>query len=113
MDNIEFGARVKDLREKKGLNQAQLAELTGVKQNTICSIELGARGASLKLLCKLKYALNTTTDYLLGLTPDPTDHFLLLHDGITYEDSLILRELAIHYGSNRNNTSAEASGTVQ
>lgn len=52
-----FGKRVKELREKRGLTQAQLAEKIGVEPVSISSIEVGRYGSHFKTIEKLMKAL--------------------------------------------------------
>lgn len=43
LNSNNFGNRIKELRIKHGLSQAELAEKIGVKDNTICQYEKGKR----------------------------------------------------------------------
>lgn len=52
-----FGKRVKELREAKGLTQAQLAEKIGVEPVTVSNIEVGRYGAHFSTIEKLVKAL--------------------------------------------------------
>ena len=67
-----FGSRVFEQRKRLGLNQAQLGEKIGLSHKSISTIESGARGTSLDKLIELAYVFHVSTDYLLGLTDDPT-----------------------------------------
>ena len=67
-----FGSRVFEQRKRMGLNQAQLGEKIGLSHKSISTIESGARGTSLDKLIELAYVFHVSTDYLLGLTDDPT-----------------------------------------
>lgn len=59
-------ARIKELREEKGLTQAQLAKKIGISSSTIAMIESGAREGSLKNLTKIADFFGVTIDYLEG-----------------------------------------------
>ena len=59
-------AKIKELREKQGLSQAQLAKKIGVSSSTIAMIESGAREGSLKNLTKIADFFGVTIDYLDG-----------------------------------------------
>lgn len=59
-------AKIKELREKQGLSQAQLAKKIGVSSSTIAMIESGAREGSLKNLTKIADFFGVTLDYLEG-----------------------------------------------
>ena len=52
-DIKESGARIKELRLKKGVTQEQLANDLGVTVETISRIERGVRGASIDLISLL------------------------------------------------------------
>ena len=55
--NKNFGKQVKKLREAKGLNQEQLAELVGLEYQTISRIETGFYFTSYENLEKIAKAL--------------------------------------------------------
>lgn len=61
------GYRIAQLREKIGLSQTELAVKVGTSQKQISKYENGAEPGAEKLAL-LAQALNTTTDYLMGLT---------------------------------------------
>jgi len=67
-----FGERLHSLRELKALSQDRLAEITGISQNQISRYERGINDPTGKALVALARALDTTADYLLGLTDDPS-----------------------------------------
>lgn len=57
MDAKAFGRRLKDLREKKGLSQAELEKASGVSQQSISAYERGDRDPSRLVLQALIKAL--------------------------------------------------------
>jgi transcriptional regulator with XRE-family HTH domain len=68
-----IGPRLRSLREERGLDVGQLAYKTGLHPSTIHKIEAGDRpNASGTVLARLADVLETTTDYLLGRTNDPS-----------------------------------------
>ena len=67
-----LGERIRERREAKNLKQSQLAELIGNDGNTISRWEHNKIGIGSKYLMKLAQALETSIDYLLGKTNDPT-----------------------------------------
>lgn len=67
-----FGTRVYELRKKFGLKQSELGEKVGLTHKTISTIESGKRGTSFEKLVELAYVFHVSTDYLLGITDDPT-----------------------------------------
>lgn len=51
------GARVKEIRCRKGINQKKLAELAGISNSYLSDIEVGRTNPSLKTLFKIAKAL--------------------------------------------------------
>jgi len=68
--SIQSKNRVKLARIEKGLNQSQLAELTGVTRQTIGLIEAGGYNPTLKLCIELAKATGKTLDELFWNTGD-------------------------------------------
>src|SRR5690349_12995092 len=62
-----FAKRVKRTRERQGLNQAQLAEKSGLTAAAISQIEAGERIPAFKTIVELARALKTTPDDLMGV----------------------------------------------
>ena len=61
----ERGQRLRQLRELRGLTQAQLAEKVGFEQGQISNWEAGRRGMTATTAVVLARALESTTDQLL------------------------------------------------
>lgn len=61
--------RIRTLRRRQGLTQAQLAKLIGVAQPYITEIEKGRKRPSVEVLEKLCDSLGGSADYLLDVTP--------------------------------------------
>lgn len=59
-----FGARIRALRQARGLSQEKLAELAGLHRTYISSIELGERNVSLKNIQALADALGVSLQEL-------------------------------------------------
>ena len=64
---VDFGERLKKLRQEEGLSQQQLASKLGVTKSVISYYELRERYPSPEVLVKLSYIFHTSTDYLLGI----------------------------------------------
>lgn len=62
----EIGARLRALRQERGLSQVELAEKLGTYQTTVSAIERGARGLTLHQAIKLARAIGASPDDLLG-----------------------------------------------
>ena len=67
-----FSIRVKNLRERDGYTQSSLAKVLHVSQSTIGSWETQVREPTLKGISDLCSIFNTSADYLLGLTSNPS-----------------------------------------
>jgi len=65
-----LGIRLREVREKRGLNQRELAELAGSYVSNMSYYESGKRIPSLELFVKIAGVLGVSTDYLLGNTDD-------------------------------------------
>lgn len=68
---LNVGARIKELREKMGLTQDELAARTGYKsRSSINKIEKGGNDLPQNKIIVFARALNTTPAYLLDLVDD-------------------------------------------
>lgn len=56
--------RIKEFRARKNLTQAELADMVGVRRETIVFLESGKYNPSLKLAHQVAKALGTTIDAL-------------------------------------------------
>lgn len=65
-----FPERLRAAREKRDLNQGELAKRAGLQGSAISHFETGARKPSFDNLRRLADALDVTTDYLLGRVTD-------------------------------------------
>ena len=65
-----FPGRLRTAREKRGLNQGDLAHRARLQASAISHFETGTRKPSFDNLRRLADALDVTTDYLLGRVTD-------------------------------------------
>ena len=65
-ENKQFGARIKEIREKRGLNQEQLAEILNMESRHISRIETGKSFTTLKNIVKIANALNVNISSLFS-----------------------------------------------
>lgn len=64
----KVGARVREIRNMKGLSQEKLAELASLDRTYIPSIEKGTRNISISVIEKLSKAFEISiSDFLKGL----------------------------------------------
>ena len=66
--------RLKDRRKEKGFTQVKMQMLTGIDQSDYSKLESGKRNMSFEQCRRLALALDTSMDYLAGLTDDPTPY---------------------------------------
>lgn len=64
-------SRLKDLRKAKGYTQIQMQMLTGIDQSDYSKIENGKRYYTFEQCLRIAQALETSMDYLAGLTDEP------------------------------------------
>ena len=64
------GKRIKELREKQGYKQSDLAEKTGIGRSSISAYEIELETPTYANLISIAQVLNATTDYLLGYESD-------------------------------------------
>lgn len=65
---INFGTKVKRLRNLKGLTQTELSELTGISRFTLLKYEkIEEAPPAMETIISLCRALEVSADYLLGL----------------------------------------------
>ena len=62
--------RVKELRKERGYTQIKMQHLTGIDQSDYSKIENGKRYLTFEQCRKIAVALNTSMDYLAGLTDE-------------------------------------------
>ena len=60
--------RLKNLRKERGYSQIKMQMLTGIDQSDYSKIETGKRYYTFEQCKRLAKALNTSMDYLAGLT---------------------------------------------
>lgn len=63
---MDFGQRLKNLRDEAGMTQAKLASLSQMDPSAIAHLEAGRRKPSFHNIRRLAKALNITTDRLLN-----------------------------------------------
>ncbi len=66
----DYMDRLKNLRKEKGYTQIKMQMLTGIDQSDYSKLENGKRYYTYEQLRKLAVALETSMDYLSGLTDE-------------------------------------------
>lgn len=62
--------RLKELRKEKGYTQVKMQMITGIDQSDYSKLENGKRYFTFEQCRKLAIALDTSMDYLAGLTDE-------------------------------------------
>ncbi|MCH5200170.1 MAG: helix-turn-helix transcriptional regulator [Oscillospiraceae bacterium] len=70
---VDFGNTLKELRQKAGLTQKQLADKMGITASVVSYYELSERNPSPEVLVKLASIFHVTTDFLLGIQKKPNE----------------------------------------
>lgn len=73
-DKNIFSSRIKSLRKQNNISQSKLAETLGVSKTQVSDLENAKTTTNLERLFILAELFNVSTDYLLGLSDDPTRH---------------------------------------
>ena len=63
-------SRIRDLRKEKGYTQVKIQMMTGIDQSDYSKIESGKRYFTFEQCRKLALVLDTSMDYLAGLTDE-------------------------------------------
>lgn len=63
-------SRLKELRKERGYTQVKMQMLTGIDQSDYSKIESGKRYYTFEQCKRIAQALNTSMDYLAGLTDE-------------------------------------------
>mgnify|MGYP000313176542 FL=1 len=66
--------RLRGLRKEKGYTQIKMQMLTGIDQSDYSKIENGSRHYTFEQCKRIALALNTSMDYLAGLTDEKSPY---------------------------------------
>ena len=67
-----FGERIRAMRLALGLTQKQLGAAVGVSKQAIQNVEVGRRETTITRAIAIARVLNTTVEYLAGVTDNPS-----------------------------------------
>ena len=84
-----FAKRLRELRLRYDLGQAQVAKMANVTKNAISTYENGTRQPSFETLIRLAVIYRVSTDYLLGVENDQS----LDISGLTEDDVAAIKRL--------------------
>lgn len=86
---VNFGNTLKELRQKAGMTQKDLASKVGVTKSVISYYELSERSPSPEMLMKLAAIFHVSTDFLLGFQKQDTIDL----SGLSGEDKMLVRTM--------------------
>ena len=66
--------RLKQLRKQRGITQVKMQMLTGIDQSDYSKIESGSRHFTFEQCKRIALALDTSMDYLAGLTDEKSPY---------------------------------------
>lgn len=96
--------KIKKLREKAELTQAELARQLGVTRSGVNAWEMGITIPSTMYIVELAMLFGVSTDYLLDMPETKT----ISVNGLTDREIASLREIIECYNSNRRTTDSES-----
>ena len=67
---MALSTKIKEYRERDGIKQAELAELVGVRRETIVNLERGRYNPSLKLAMDIAKVFHATVEEIFSYTED-------------------------------------------
>ena len=67
---MALSTKIKEYRERDGIKQAELAELVGVRRETIVNLERGRYNPSLKLAMDIARVFHATVEEIFSYTED-------------------------------------------
>ena len=69
--------RIREIRKEKGYTQSKIAKEIGMEQTQYSRYERGENEIKVNVLIDICKSLKVSSDYLLGLTDDPTTHWTI------------------------------------
>jgi transcriptional regulator with XRE-family HTH domain len=90
---FDFGERLKTLREKRGLSQAELSKRINKSKSVISGYENNIKTPTLDVLISLAVLYNVSLDYLSGIDKKHTINI----DNLTHKQIDIIRALITEF----------------
>lgn len=85
--------KLRELREKNGISQADVAKRLNVAPATISGYERGERTPSLETMLGLSYIYNCSVDYLLGKKQEDGSHAFVDITDLSPEQRKVINDL--------------------
>lgn len=74
VNKVFRGERLREVRESRGMSQADFEQLVGVSHVQISRYEAGKTEPSLDIITRFAKALNITVDYLVGMVDKDNEY---------------------------------------
>jgi transcriptional regulator with XRE-family HTH domain len=84
-----LGKRLKEARDRKGITQTYAAKMLGITNTALSNYERGFRDPDTDLLNKFARFYGVSSDWLLGLTNDPTTPEQRIESAISDDTELL------------------------
>ena len=97
----DFGYRLRELREKKKMTQAQVARKCNISKASSCGYENNIKTHSLDVLRRLCGIYEVSADYILGLT----SRKMVSVDGLTPSQREVVEFVILEFKQNNKNLS--------
>ncbi len=91
--------RIKELREKAGISQSELARRLAVTRSSVNAWEMGISTPTTQYIVEMARIFKVTTDYLLDVQTEQ----MLTIDGLTLEEIGIIYSLLDYFRKNKEN----------
>lgn len=86
---LNFGNRLRALRQSKGWTQEELATRLGLTKSVVSAYETSLRYPSYDILIRITSIFNVTSDYLLGIERKQSIDI----SGLSPESEMLVRQL--------------------
>ena len=90
--------KIKELRERKGLTQTDVAKLLGITRSSVNAWEMGISVPSTQYIVELAKLFHISSDYLLGIEETSCINVT----GLSEKECGIIAELVNYFKKNRN-----------
>lgn len=95
---VGLGARVRELRARKGMTRKALAHAAGVSERHLANLEYGIGNASILVLLQVAQALQCTLAELIGDVTTSSPEWLLIRELLEHRDEATLRRVRAAIG---------------
>ena len=95
---VALGARLRELRARRGMARKALAQSAGVSERHLANLEYGVGNASILVLLQVAQALQCTLAELIGDVTTSSPEWLLIRELLEHRDETTLRRVRAAIG---------------